>query len=232
MKKKKERILGTPKKRGKFFTFFKGLLRIFTRKPKIINLNDKIEDRAIYLSNHSGSSGPFTLEMFFPKYFVPWGTYEMCGGYRDRWKYLYHVYLRQKKKVPAFFAFIAATVAACFTGMFYKGLQLVATYPDNRMLSTLRYTHRLLDEGRGILIFPENPPTATKPCLRSFLRASCCLQRPISSTGAWICPFTPFIGTKKPTRWSSTSPSIATPCLNRAKRQSRWRSFSRTRQTR
>ena len=42
MKKKKERILGTPKKRGKFFTFFKGLLRIFTRKPKIINLNDKI----------------------------------------------------------------------------------------------------------------------------------------------------------------------------------------------
>ena len=39
MKKKKERILGTPKKRGKFFTFFKGLLRIFTRKPKIINLN-------------------------------------------------------------------------------------------------------------------------------------------------------------------------------------------------
>ena len=51
-----------------------------------------------------------------------------------------------EKKVPAFFAFIAATVAACFTGMFYKGLQLVATYPDNRMLSTLRYTHRLLDE--------------------------------------------------------------------------------------
>lgn len=41
MKKKKERILGTPKKRGKFFTFFKGFLRIFTRKPKIINLNDK-----------------------------------------------------------------------------------------------------------------------------------------------------------------------------------------------
>lgn len=114
MKKKKERILGTPKKRGKFFTFFKGFLRIFTRKPKIINLNDKIEDRAIYLSNHSGSSGPFTLEMFFPKYFVPWGTYEMCGGYRDRWKYLYHVYLRQKKKVPAFFAFIAATVAAFY----------------------------------------------------------------------------------------------------------------------
>ena len=102
MKKKKERILGTPKKRGKFFTFFKGFLRIFTRKPKIINLNDKIEDRAIYLSNHSGSSGPFTLEMFFPKYFVPWGTYEMCGGYRDRWKYLYHVYLRQKKRFPPF----------------------------------------------------------------------------------------------------------------------------------
>lgn len=71
MKKKKERILGTPKKRGKFFTFFKGFLRIFTRKPKIINLNDKIEDRAIYLSNHSGSSGPFTLEMFFPKYLSP-----------------------------------------------------------------------------------------------------------------------------------------------------------------
>lgn len=101
-----------------------------------------------------------------------------------------------EKKVPAFFAFIAATVAACFTGMFYKGLQLVATYPDNRMLSTLRYTHRLLDEGRGILIFPENSSDGYKAVLEEFLRASCCLQRPISSTGAWICPFTPFIGTK------------------------------------
>lgn len=232
MKKKKERILGTPKKRGKFFTFFKGLLRIFTRKPKIINLNDKIEDRAIYLSNHSGSSGPFTLEMFFPKYFVPWGTYEMCGGYRDRWKYLYHVYLRQKKKVPAFFAFIAATVAACFTGMFYKGLQLVATYPDNRMLSTLRYTHRLLDEGRGILIFPENSSDGYKAVLEEFFAGFVLLAKTYFKHRGVDLPVYTVYWDKKPTRWSSTSPSIATPCLNRAKRQSRWRSFSRTRQTR
>lgn len=73
MKKKKERILGTPKKRGKFFTFFKGFLRIFTRKPKIINLNDKIEDRAIYLSNHSGSSGPFHPRNVFSQIFRPLG---------------------------------------------------------------------------------------------------------------------------------------------------------------
>ena len=78
------------------------------------------------------------------------------------------VYLRQKKKVPAFFAFIAATAAACFTGMFYKGLQLVPTYPDNRMLSTLRYTHKLLDEERGILIFPENSADGYKTVLEEF----------------------------------------------------------------
>lgn len=73
MKKKKERILGTPKKRGKFFTFFKGFLRIFTRKPKIINLNDKIEDRAIYLSNHSGSSGSLHPRNVFSQIFRPLG---------------------------------------------------------------------------------------------------------------------------------------------------------------
>lgn len=167
-KEKKEKILGTPLKRGRFFTAFKWFLRIFARKPKIINRNEVIEDRAIYISNHSGSSGPFTLELFFPKYFVPWGTYEMCGGYRDRWKYLYYIYLRQKKKVPAFFAFIAATAAACFTGMFYKGLQLVATYPDNRMRSTLRYTHKLLDENRGVLIFPENSDDGYKEVLEEY----------------------------------------------------------------
>lgn len=166
--KKKEKILGKPKKRGKFFTCFKGFLKLFTRKPKIINLNNTIEDKAIYLSNHSGSSGPFTLELFFPKYFIPWGTYEMCGGYKDRWKYLYHVYLKQKKKVPSFFAFIGASVAACFTGMFYKGLQLVATYPDSRMLSTLRYTHKILDDKRGVLIFPENSADGYKSVMEEF----------------------------------------------------------------
>ena len=36
------------------------------------------------------------------------------------------------------------------------------------MLSTLRYTHRLLDEGRGILIFPENSSDGYKAVLEEF----------------------------------------------------------------
>ena len=37
------------KRRQPFFTCFKGLIKLFLKKPKIINLNDKIEEKSILI---------------------------------------------------------------------------------------------------------------------------------------------------------------------------------------
>ena len=64
-------------KRKPFFRFFKCVSRVFIKKPKIVNLNDSLENGSIFLCNHVGVTAPFTLEYYFPKDFHFWGTYEM-----------------------------------------------------------------------------------------------------------------------------------------------------------
>jgi len=148
--------LSTKPKRKPFFRFIKCILRIFKRKPKFINLGGALEDSAIYVSNHVGANGPITLELYFPKNFRFWGTYEMCGGIKARWDYLAKNYFLKKKHNSKFVSVIKASLIAPFSGLFYKGMQLIPTYTDQRMIKTIEYSLDLLDKGTNILIFPEN----------------------------------------------------------------------------
>ena len=108
---KKKTPYAEPQKRKPFFRGFKQFLKIFIRKPKFICLGGMPEEKAIIVSNHSAASGPLTIELYYPRFFIPWGTFEMCRNYRGRFQYLYRVYYRQKKKYPAFFAYVFAAVA-------------------------------------------------------------------------------------------------------------------------
>ncbi len=143
-------------KRKWFFNIVKGFMKPFVGKIKIINENDNLEPASIFLCNHVGARGPFKLEFNFPVDFRFWGTYEMCGGYISRFKYLYNTYFIQKKHNKKFFAFLKAFIISPISGMFYKGLQLIPTYPDSRFLKTIKFSGEILNNGQSIVIFPEN----------------------------------------------------------------------------
>ncbi len=146
------------KKRNWFFNFLKKIVRLFKKKPTFIYLdkNKEIADRSIIIANHSAAKGPMTYELFFPKYYIPWGTYEMNGGYRDRWKYLYYVFYQQKLHLGKFKSFIVATLFALFSKMLYRSVGLISTYKDNRIFSTFSKSFKVLDENISILIYPED----------------------------------------------------------------------------
>lgn len=158
-------------KRGKIFTFLKKLLSIFKHKPKIINLSgEELKDKAIYLGNHAGANGPMTYEMFFPKRLTPWGAHEMCEGIKSRWKYLYHVFYRQKLHWNKFRAFFVATVFCPFSILLYRAIGLIPTFTDMRFVNSLRASAQVLDANSALLIFPEdstegykNPPDSFNP---------------------------------------------------------------------
>lgn len=60
-------------KHGIIFRSLMKALKLFKRKPKIYNLNDeKLKNNAIYISNHSAASGPLTISLYFPVFFIPW----------------------------------------------------------------------------------------------------------------------------------------------------------------
>lgn len=144
-------------KRGKIFSFFKKLISIFKRKPAIINLSgEELKDKAIYLSNHAGAGGPLSYELYFPKRITNWGAHEMTEGYRSRWKYLYHVFYRQKLGWGKFRAFVVACLFAPISILCYRAIGLIPTYTDARFHSTVKSSCRILDENSALLIFPED----------------------------------------------------------------------------
>lgn len=145
-------------RRKKFrFKFAKTLVRILYSKPKFVYLGEKFnEEPFIFLVNHVGSSVPTRIEQFFPNPFYMWGTYEMTGSLKDVQKYLIHIYYHQKKKVPLFFAAIIGTLFAPFAKMFYSGMHLIATYPDERSMNTLIQSLRVMKDNNAIVIYPED----------------------------------------------------------------------------
>lgn len=147
-------------KHGKIFTFVMWIARLFKKAPTIHNLNnEKGFEQGIIVSNHSAASGPLTLSLYYPGFFVPWGTYEMTGRYFQRWKYLYHVFYQQKLGYGKIKSYILATLFGIISKMLYKGMQLIPTYPNANVRKTIDISISHLEKGNSILIFPEDSNT-------------------------------------------------------------------------
>lgn len=146
-----------PHKKQPFFTVVKGILRIFLRKPKkVINLAGDLAPKSILIANHSAKLGPMLLELYFPLYHFLWGAGQMLGNYKSRFKYLRDVFYIQKRGFNKFFASFLAFFEAIFSPLFYKGMRVMPTYADGRLLRTLINSLNVLEENASILIFPEN----------------------------------------------------------------------------
>lgn len=139
-----------------FFRFVKSIVRIFKKKPIIINGENILDEPCIYISNHAASYGPTNYELYFPTNFRMMGAYQMCATLKERWNYLYKIYFHQKRKVPKWLACIIATLITPFMIMFYKGMQIIPIYPDARFRRTIDEAINSLEKGVSVLIFPEN----------------------------------------------------------------------------
>ncbi len=156
-------------KRKPFFRFVKKILRLFAKKPRLINYgNSPIADKSIIVSNHSGAAGPLQLELWLNHYFIPWGTHEMNGNIKERWDYLTNIYFTQKKHLSKFVSVLISIPAVFVLKWFYKGIELLSTYKDSRLKQTFDKSLEKLDKNQSILIFPENSSTGYKEVLDEF----------------------------------------------------------------
>ncbi|MFA6627335.1 MAG: hypothetical protein WCT17_02245 [Bacilli bacterium] len=143
-------------KRGKVYAVLSSVFKVFKKKPEIINLNEEIANQAIFVSNHSAASGPFTLSIYFPKLFRPWGIYHMCFGYRQRWTYLFYTFYQQKLGYKKFKSFILASLLGLVSGLAYRSMQVIPSYEDGRLVSTVKTSINHLKNDYSVLVFPED----------------------------------------------------------------------------
>ncbi len=158
----------TPPQPRRSYRILSAILRIFKKKPTIINLNETIKDQAIFVSNHSAASGPLTLSLYLPKLFVPWGIHDMCEGYATRWRYLYHVFYQQKLGFTKVRSFFIATGFALISKILYRAMQVIPTYVDMRLMETIRLSSEVIDSQTPILVFPEDSSDGYHEILRFY----------------------------------------------------------------
>lgn len=145
------------KKRGPLLRLVRELLRRFKSKVVVDKLFEgNYASTAMFVSNHSGASGPMNLTIYFSEFFRPLGTYEMVGKYKERWNYLYHIFYRTKLKYGKKKSFILATLFAIISRMLYYDIGLIPTYRDVRFVSTIKTCIKALRDGQSLLVFPED----------------------------------------------------------------------------
>ena len=141
------------------FKFAWFINRIIIRKPKIKFLFDNKDfpdEPVMVLANHVGKKVPVKFEQHYPRDFMMWGTYEMTEGFKAVHKYLRTTYYHEKKHFPKWFAWFVATLAAPFANMFYVGMRIIPTYPDARLMNTMRLSTKVFESGKDIVIYPED----------------------------------------------------------------------------
>ncbi len=167
-KNKEEQKFKVPSRKKPVFKVVSWFLKLKLKKPKIINLAGEISDKAIVVVNHSAKSGPPALDMYYPKYCAKWGAHEMFEDYKSRIRYLRDILYIKKLGKSKFYASLISPILAIFNPFVYKGMRMLPTYPDGRLVKTIKNSIAYLDSNASVMVFPEDSNNGYKEVLTGF----------------------------------------------------------------
>ena len=156
------------KQKQPIFGIVKAVLKIFMRKPKFLNENDKIPTDGILLGPHMWKWAPLYISIYYPEKCAIVGAHPMLGNYKDRFHYLRDIYYMQKCHRKKFGATIAAAFESIFSKMFYRGMHLIPSYEDIRLMHTISDIKGNLDNGLPVYLFPENSDNGYQLVMNDF----------------------------------------------------------------
>lgn len=151
----KKQIINNQKRKG-WFKFMKRLMLGRYKEPEFVFLGEKFSNSSIIISNHEGTDAPMSMELYCDKPIRFWGAHEMNSGLVSLYKYQTKIYYHEKKHWNIHLARLFCLIASPITNLFYKGLNLISTYKDARLVKTLRESMEALKQGDNIVVFPED----------------------------------------------------------------------------
>ena len=155
--------------RKKWFLNLQKVIRFFIKKPRYVYLDGKPGPGSIILSNHESATVPLTLEMYAQMPIRFWGAHDMNEGFRAVYKYQTVTYYHGKKHWPLWCARLFCLLASPLTMIFYRGLDLIPTYPDIRFKNTLKHSLDTLEKHHSLVVFPEDSSDGYHKELKRFL---------------------------------------------------------------
>lgn len=185
MKKKKKEEMKFGKDKPWWFRFMCAIAKIFIRKPKFKYLGDEpIEEGSVILSNHIGAAAPLSMELYYDKPFVFWGTHEMNSSLKSVYRYLSYTFFHKAYCWNLFLSRVFCLIAAPIVWLYYRGLNLISTYRDHRFRHTIKTSVDVLKKKISLIIFPEDSEDGYKATLKKFyagfvVLAKVCLKQGI-----------------------------------------------------
>ena len=155
-----------PKRNQPIWKIFKPILSWFAcKKVDVIYTDSNIPNKCIIVGNHEGKSGPLVYDRYLPVFSVKWGAYYMLGSYKDRYNYLRNVLYIQKMGKSKFYATIKSSFEAIFSKRIYRGVKVIPSFPDARLIKTLKYSEEVLNNDMAVMVYPEDSAEGyfTKP---------------------------------------------------------------------
>lgn len=186
--------------RKRWFRGFKRFLRLRYRRPKIIYLGEKPTTNAIILSNHVGTEGPMTFELYAEFPLRLWGAHQMNTGLRNLYRYQTRVYYHQKKGWNLHLARLFCLLASPLTNLYYRGLNLISSYSDHRFLLTIKESIDTLKKGENIVIFPEKSDEGYLDVLTGFYTGFATLAEQALKEGIDVSFYTAYLRLKDQTQ--------------------------------
>lgn len=96
---KSEQKIEISSKKSERKWWFKGLkclMKSRYKRPTFVYLGEEFQNSAIILSNHEGTDGPMSLEIYCNKPIRMWGAHEMNSGLKKLYKYQTRIYYHEK----------------------------------------------------------------------------------------------------------------------------------------
>ena len=144
------------KKRKLWFKGLKSIMKMRYKRPAFVHLGEPFEYGSLILSNHEGTDAPMAFEIYHPHPIRMWGAYEMNSGLKKMYVYQTKVYYHEKKHWNLHLARLFCLLASPLTNMFYSGFNLISTYKDARLMTTMKESVSALQNGESVVIFPED----------------------------------------------------------------------------
>ena len=155
--------------RKRWFLGLQKVIKFFIKKPRYVYLGEKPGPGSIILSNHESATVPLTLEMYAQMPIRFWGAHDMNEGFRAVYHYQSVTYYHGKKHWPLWCARLFCLLASPLTMIFYRGLDLIPTYPDIRFKNTLSQSIAALEKHNTLVVFPEDSSDGYHKELKCFL---------------------------------------------------------------
>ena len=144
----------TERKTSVLFKIIKWLVKLFYPRIRVEGVENLPDEPVVIVGNHCQMNGPIVGELYVPGEPYIWCAGEMMHlkavpeyAFRDFWS-------RKPKWTHPWYrllSHIIAPVAVCV----FNNARTIGVYHDARILSTFKNTVKTLQEGKSVVVFPE-----------------------------------------------------------------------------